>query len=82
MDWNKDYIEWCEIMMQEPNERDHIIFMAGYTFYSIGQNKSSNSEYVSQAKSCLNCKAKGRGECIPCHGCSDFSNWQPEHDFT
>ena len=39
MEWNSYYIEWCEIMEQKPNERDQIIFMAGYTFCSIDQKK-------------------------------------------
>jgi len=35
IEWNKDYLEWCEIMNQKINVRDQIIFMAGYTFALI-----------------------------------------------
>ena len=44
--------------------------------------QSYNSEYVSQGKSCLNCKANGRGECIPCCVCDNFSNWEPSCSHT
>ena len=30
--YSKSYLEWCEIMNQVPNERDFIIFHAGYNF--------------------------------------------------
>ena len=30
--YSTSYLEWCEIMNRVPNERDFIIFHAGYNF--------------------------------------------------
>ena len=35
MDFEKNYLEWCELMNQAPNTRDEIIFRAGYTWHAV-----------------------------------------------
>jgi len=37
LEYSKSYLEWCTIMNQTPNERDHIIFQAGQSFALIEQ---------------------------------------------
>ena len=39
--WNKDYIEYCNIMNLSPNVRDEIIFIAGYSFALIAIDRPS-----------------------------------------
>jgi len=36
-DWDKDFLEYCEIMKLAPTIRDQMIFMAGMTFQSINR---------------------------------------------
>ena len=35
MDWNTQYLEWCEIMQMNKSRRDQIVFMAGMTWQSL-----------------------------------------------
>ena len=45
---DRSYLEWCEIMQQEPNIRDEMIFVAGRAFYVIEENaKSEESNNIS-----------------------------------
>jgi hypothetical protein len=46
MKWNESYIEWCEIMHQEPNTRDQIIFEAGAVFRSIDIKQAQDQKQL------------------------------------
>ena len=35
MDWDTQYLEWCEIMQMNKSRRDQIVFMAGMTWQSL-----------------------------------------------
>lgn len=47
MEWNKSYLEWCDITGARRDGRDQMIFMAGATFYSID---NAPSQTYSQLK--------------------------------
>ncbi len=43
-EYNKDFLEYCEVMNITPNTRDQIIFMAGMTFQSLKQTKPEKED--------------------------------------
>ena len=44
LQYTKQYLEYCEIMEMQPNERDQIIFMAGYNFRGLVESERKMKE--------------------------------------
>jgi hypothetical protein len=45
LNYSKTFLEWCEVMGKIPNDRDFIIFHAGYNFALADvKNKGENNE--------------------------------------